>query len=169
MAEREIKVAKVTLNIGAGKSTDKLEKGVLLLKMLSESKPVKTLSKKRIAGWGIRLGLPIGCKVTVRGIKAQELLKKLLGALDNKLDEKQFDNEGNFSFGIREYIDIPDVEYDPEIGVLGLQVCVSLERSGFRIKRRRLLKKKIGKRHKVTQQDSIEYMQSNFNVIFEEE
>ncbi|MBW2965385.1 50S ribosomal protein L5 [Candidatus Woesearchaeota archaeon] len=166
---KDIKVAKVTLNIGAGKSTDKLEKGLLLLEMLSGLKPVKTISKKRIAAWGIRQGLPIGCKVTLRGEKAAELLKKLLGALDNKLDTRQFDNEGNMSFGIREYIDIPGVEYQPEIGVLGLQVCASLERPGFRIKRRKLQKKKIGHQHRVTQQDAIEFMKSNFNVIFEED
>jgi len=166
---RQIKIAKVTLNIGAGKSTDKLDKGLKLLEMLTNAKPVKTKSKKRIAGWGIRPGLPIGCKVTIRGQKANDLLKQLLGAIDNKLKERQFDNEGNISFGIREYIDIPGVDYSPEIGVLGLQVCASLERPGFRIKRRRLLKKKIGKKHKVDKQAAIDFMKSEFNVIFEED
>lgn len=166
---KDIKVAKVTLNIGAGKSTDRLEKGVLLLEMLTQSKPVKTLSKKRIAAWGIRQGLPIGCKVTVRGEKAAQLLKQLLGALDNKLDMRQFDNEGNLSFGIKEYIDIPGIEYKPEIGVLGFQVCASLERPGFRVKRRRLQKKKLGKKHRISQQDAIEFMKLSFNVIFEED
>jgi large subunit ribosomal protein L5 len=166
---RDIRVAKVTLNIGAGKSTDKLDKGLKLLEMLTKAKPVKTLSKKRIAGWGIRQGLPIGCKVTVRGAQASELLKQLLGALDNKLKEKQFDDEGNLSFGIREYIDIPGIEYDPEIGVLGLQVCASLERPGFRIKRRRLLKKKVGTNHRVNKQDAMEFMKSQFNAIFGED
>jgi large subunit ribosomal protein L5 len=166
---RDIKVAKLTLNIGAGKSTDKLDKGLKLLEMLTKLKPVKTLSKKRIAGWGIRPGLPIGCKVTIRGAQASELLKQLLGAIDNNLKEKQFDNEGNISFGIREYIDIPGIEYDPEIGVLGMQVCASLERPGFRIKRRRLLKKKVGKKHRVSKDDAMEFMKSSFNVIFGED
>jgi len=166
---REIKVEKVTLNIGAGKSTDRLDKGINLLEMLTDVKPVKTITTKRIAGWGLRPGLPIGCKVTVRGKKASELLKQLLGALDNKLNQKQFDDEGNFSFGVKEYIDIPDVEYNPDIGVIGFQVCVTLSRQGFRIKRRRLQKKKIGSKHKITKQDSIDYLKSNFNMILAEE
>jgi len=165
---RDIKVAKLTLNIGAGKSTDKLEKGLKLLSMLTDNNPVKTKAKKRIAGWGIRPGLPIGCKVTVRGPKAAELLKQLLGALDNKLKEKQFDNEGNIAFGIREYIDIPGVEYDPEIGVLGLQVCATLERQGFRIKKRRLKTRKLGLKHRISKEEAMEYMKSNFAVEFEE-
>ncbi len=165
----QIKVAKITLNIGAGKSVDRLEKGLKLFQMLTGMQPTRTTAKKRIAGWGIRPGLPIGCKVTVRGAKAHELLKKFLGALDNNLQEKQFDDEGNISFGVKEYIDIPDVEYDPEIGVMGFQVCATLERDGFRIKKRRLQKKKVGTKHRVKKEQAIEFMKENFGVTFEEE
>jgi len=165
---REIRIEKITLNIGAGKSTEKLDKGVKLFEIITGIKPVKTISKKRIAGWGIREGLPIGCRVTIRGEKAAQLLKQLLGGLDNKLKPKQFDDEGNMSFGIKEYIDIPGIEYDPEIGVAGFQVCVTLERPGFRVKKRRLLKKKIGGKHKITKEDAIEFMKSKFNVKMEE-
>lgn len=166
---RDIKVEKLTLNIGAGKSTDKLEKGLKLLKLITGLQPVKTFTNKRIAGWGLRPGLPIGCKITVRGLKAQELLKQLLGALDNKLQEKQFDNEGNIAFGIKEYIDIPGVEYQPEIGVMGLQVCITLTRPGFRIKRRRLRQGKIGRGHRISKEDAITFMKQNFNALFEED
>jgi large subunit ribosomal protein L5 len=166
---REIRVEKITLNIGAGKSTDKLEKGLKLLEMITGTKPVKTFTQKRIAAWSLRPGLPIGCKKTIRGEKANELLKQLLGALDMKLDARQFDNEGNVSFGIPEYIDIPKIEYSPEIGVLGLQVCATLTRHGFRIKRRRLHKAKIGKKHRISQQEAIEFMKKNFKVVLEEE
>lgn len=165
---RAMRIEKVTLNIGAGKSTDKLEKGLLLLQLLTSSKPVKTVSKKRIAGWGIRPGLAIGCKVTVRGEKAAKLLKQLLGAVDNKLKDRQFDDEGNMSFGIREYIDIPGVDYTPEIGVLGLQVCATIERPGFRIKRRKFMKRKVGKNHRVSKEDAIGFMKENFNITIEE-
>lgn len=166
---KEIKVEKLTLNIGAGKSADKLEKGLKLLNILSGMQPVKTFTSKRIAGWGLRPGLPIGCKVTVRGEKANDLLKQLLGALDNKLQGKQFDDQGNIAFGIKEYIDIPGVEYQPEIGVMGLQVCVTLIRPGFRIKRRRLKQNKIGGNHRVSKENAMEFMKSRFNVVFEEE
>ncbi|MFH1063468.1 MAG: 50S ribosomal protein L5 [Candidatus Woesearchaeota archaeon] len=166
---REIRVAKVTLNIGAGKSTDKLEKGLKLLEMLTSTKPVKTITQKRIAGWGLRPGLAIGCKVTIRGDKAHELLRTLLGALDNKLKSKQFDNEGNMSFGIKEYIEIPGFDYNPEIGVLGLQVCATLERPGFRIKKRSLLKRKINRKHRISQDEAIAFMKNSFAVIMDED
>jgi len=166
---REIIIEKVTLNIGAGKSTDKLEKGVKLLEMITGAKPVKTITNKRIAGWGLRPGLPIGCKVTIRKQKAEEVLKRLLGARDMKLNPRQFDNEGNIAFGIAEYTDIPGIDYTPDIGVLGLQVCATLQRQGFRIKRRRMRKSKIGKKHKITQQDAMDFFKKKFNVILEEE
>jgi large subunit ribosomal protein L5 len=166
---REIRVAKVTLNIGAGKSTERLEKGVKLFEMITKKKPVKTITQKRIAGWGLRPGLPIGCKITIRGEAADKILKQMLGAVDNKLKPKQFDDEGNISFGIKEYIDVPGLDYNPEIGVLGFQVCATLERHGFRIKRRLLMKRKVGKNHRITSQDSIEFMKKKFGAIIEEE
>lgn len=163
-AMRNIKLGKITLNIGTGKDQTVLEKGVLLLKNLTKLNPVKTLSKKRIPDWGIRLGLPIGCKLTLRKKNAKELLIRLLDAVGNKLRMEQFDNEGNVAFGIAEYIDIPGIKYDPKIGVLGLEVCVSLERSGFRIKRRKIKKTKIPRKHRITKEEAIEFMKNNFNV-----
>jgi large subunit ribosomal protein L5 len=166
---REIKLEKVTLNIGAGKSTERLEKGLKLFEMLSKNKPVKTITNKRIAGWGLRPGLPIGCMVTIRGEEAKELLKRLLAAVDRKLKDTQFDNEGNVAFGITEYIDIPGVEYSPEIGVIGFQVCITLGRHGFRIKRRKLHRTKIGKKHRIRKEEAIEFMKKNYNIILSEE
>src|SRR3989338_6519351 len=133
---REIKIEKITLNVGAGKDQAKLEKGMLLLKNIASLTPVKTYTSKRIPEWGLRPGLPIGCKLTIRKTAAEELLKRLLDAKENKLKKSQFDMEGNISFGIHEYIDIAGVKYDPQIGIMGLEVCVTLERPGFRIKRR---------------------------------
>jgi len=161
---REIKIEKITLNIGSGKDQTKLDKTIILLKNITGLVPVKTFSKKRIPEWGLRPGLPIGCKITLRKEKAIELLKRLLDAKDNKLSEKQFDNEGNVSFGIHEYIDIAGVKYDPKIGVMGLEVCVTLERAGFRIKRRSVKKRKIPSRHKIRKKESMEFMQKRFNV-----
>nr|AJS13337.1 50S ribosomal protein L5P [uncultured archaeon] len=161
---REIKIEKVTLNIGAGKDQSKLDKAVLLLKSVSGKNPVKTFTNKRIEEWGLRPGLPIGCKLTLRKKAAQELLARLLDAKDNKLTEIQFDNSGNISFGISEYIDIPGVKYDPNIGIMGLQVCITLERPGFRIKRRKLERKKIPLRHSIKKEDAIDFMKKAFKV-----
>ena len=161
---RQIRIEKVTLNIGAGRSPERLEKGIKLLKDMSGVKPVKTITNKRIPAWNLRPGLPIGCKVTLRGEKAKELLKRLLQAKDNKLSGEQFDEQGNIAFGIHEYIDIPGVRYDPEIGIMGLEVCVTLERPGFRIKRRRIKRRKIGSRQRIPKQDALDFMKKEFNI-----
>jgi large subunit ribosomal protein L5 len=161
---QNVRIEKVTLNIGAGKDTAKLDKGVLLIKAITGINPVKTVTSKRIPGWGLRPGLPIGCKLTLRKDKAVEILKRLLDAKDKQLKESQFDEQGNISFGIHEYIDIPGVAYDPKIGIMGLQVCISLERPGFRIKRRRLEPKKIPKKHQLSKEEAIKFMQATFGV-----
>ena len=137
-----VRIEKVTLNNGAGKDQTRLEKGVTLIGKITGRAPIKTRAKKRIPGWGLRPGLPIGCKLTLRKQSAQELLKNLLEAKDNVLKPTQFDNFGNVSFGIGEYIDIPGVEYDPALGIIGLQVCVTLEKPGTRITKRKIKKKK---------------------------
>jgi len=166
---RDIKINKVTLNIGAGKDQTRLDKGIKLFKSITNVNPVKTITSKRIPGWGLRPGLPIGCKVTLRRKNAIELLKRLLQAKDSKLKESQFDQNGNIAFGIEEYIDIPGVKYDPEIGIIGLEVCLTLERNGFRIKRRRIYKKKVPKKHMITKQESIDFMKKEFNIELEAE
>lgn len=166
---KQIRIEKVTLNIGAGKDQTKLEKGLMLLKMITETEPVKTFTKKRIPEWGLRPGLPIGCKVTLRKNKALAIIPRLLEAKDIKLKKSQFDGKGNIAFGIPEYIDIQGAKYDPKIGMMGLQACITLERPGFRIKKRRIGKKKIPIKHSITQEEAIEFMKSKFNVQIMEE
>jgi len=161
---RNIRIEKLTLNVGAGKEQTKLEKGMMLLKHITGIDPVKTFTKKRIPEWGLRPGLPIGCKLTLRGKSAEELLKRLLDAKENTLKEEQFDENGNVSFGIPEYIDIKDVKYNPQIAVMGLEACITLERPGFRIKRRAIGKKKISKRHSISKNEAIGFMKEKFNV-----
>ena len=166
---KNIRIEKVTLNIGAGKDQSRLEKGMSLLTAVSNTTPVKTVTHKRIQEWGLRPGLPIGCKVTLRRSKAKDMLPKLLDAIDNTLAKRQFDGNGNLSFGIHEYIEIPGVKYDPKIGIMGLEVCVTLERAGYRIKRRKLLARKIPQRHRISQQEAIDFMSANFKIKIEEE
>ncbi len=161
---RQISVEKVTLNIGAGKDQAKLEKGMKLINNIAGYMPIKTFTKKRIQEWGLRPGLPIGCKLTLRKNKALDLLKRLLEAKDNTLQVSNMDGEGNISFGIREYIDVPGVKYDPDIGIMGFQVCITLKRNGFRIKRRILKRHAIPKRHRIQKEDSIDFMKNEFNL-----
>ena len=155
---QDIKIEKLTINVGAGKNEDLLKKDLTLLQKLSPLKPVKTITKKRIPGWGLRPGLAIGCKVTARK-DCQQLLKRLLVAKENTLQEKNFDNNGNFSFGIPEYIDIEGLEYDPDLKIIGLEVAVTLERPGFRVKKRKVKSARIGKSHQITKQEAIAFVQ----------
>ena len=166
---KNIKVEKVTLNIGAGKDQSRLEKGIMLLKAITNTTPIKTITSKRIQEWGLRPGLPIGCKLTLRKATAIKILPRLLEAVENKLMERQFDQNGNIAFGIHEYIEIPGVKYDPKIGIMGLEVCVTLERPGFRIKRRKLMQRKIPLRHRISKQEAIDFMAGNFNTKVEAE
>lgn len=161
---REIRIEKLTLNIGVGKNPSLLDKGIMLLKQLTGNTPAKAITQKRIATWGIRPGLAIGCKVTVRGKKVEDLLTRFLQANDDILPERNFDNNGNISFGIHEYINIPGVEYNPDIGIIGLQVCITLGRPGFRIKRRKNQKKKLSKKHTISKAEAVEFMQKNYNI-----
>ncbi len=161
---KTVRIEKLTLNIGAGKEPVRLEKGVALLKRITGIEPQKTVTQKRIPSWGVRPGLPIGCRLTLRKDKALELIKRLLAAKDNKLKMSQIDSLGNISFGIHEYIDIPGVEYDPGIGVMGLQVCITLERPGYRVKRRHIRPGSMHKSHLVTREDAIKFMEKEFKI-----
>ncbi|MFT4312025.1 MAG: 50S ribosomal protein L5 [Candidatus Woesearchaeota archaeon] len=161
---KQIKIEKVTLNCGCGTDHDRLEKSVKLLEQITKRKVVKTKTQLRVAQWSLRKGLPIGTKVTVRSNDAIELAKRLLVAKDNKLGKNNFDTNGNVSFGINECIDIPGVEYDPKIGIIGLQVCITLARPGNRVKSRMYKPAKLGTAQKITQDDAIAYMQETFGV-----
>jgi large subunit ribosomal protein L5 len=159
---KTIRIEKVTLNMGTSKNVDKLERAIKLLNRITGAKPVKTITDKRIPTWSLRPGIPVGAKVTIRK-NTTELLKKLFQAVDNKIKARQI-NAGTFAFGIKEYIDIPNMKYDPELKVLGLEVTVTLERPGFRIKRRRLKNKKVGKHHLITKEETIDFLKKEFNV-----
>lgn len=162
--QRAIKIEKITLNIGVGQAGDKLEKAKKLLNNITNKKPVQTTTQKRIPTWGLRPNLPIGVKVTLRDNQAKLLLTRLFAALDNEISEKKFDRFGNFAFGIPEYIDIPGVAYDIDIGIIGLEVAVTLKRAGFRIKKRRIKPSKIKQSHMVTKKEAIDYLKDNYNV-----
>ena len=163
------RIEKLTLNIGAGKDQNRLEKGIQVIKMITGIDPVKTVTNERIPTWGLRPGLPIGCKLTLRKGKAVEVLKRLLKAKENVLFPTYFDNAGNISFGIKEYIDIPGATYDPKIGVIGLQVCITLEKPGYRVKKRKVEVKKIPKRHMISKEEAMSFMQKEFGISIGEQ
>lgn len=164
---KEIGIEKVTVNMGVGQTGAELEKAITILKSITNASPVKTLCKVKQPTWGLRPGLPIGAKVTLRKQKAVAFLKDALSAKDNRIPAKSFDNYGNFAFGIKEYIDLPRIKYDPKMGIKGFDVLVALKRPGFRVKRRKIGKKHIPKRHCIKKEDSMDFLRQNFGVQVE--
>lgn len=160
---RDIRIEKVVLNIGCG-TTLNIENAKKILEKISQKKVVITKTKKR-STFGVPKAKDIGCKVTIRK-DTEALLKKLLDAKDNKLNAKNFDETGNFSFGIPEYIDIPGVDYDPKIGIIGFDVCVTLTRPGYRIKKKRI-SSKIGKKHAIKKEEAMNFVKNKFRVEIE--
>ncbi|MBS3084908.1 50S ribosomal protein L5 [Candidatus Pacearchaeota archaeon] len=159
---RDIKIEKIALSIGG--TGDYLNKGYKLLEIITKRKPAKTTSRKRIPSLGVRPGLETGAVVTIRK-DAGETLKKMLVAVENTLRKKQI-SENNFSFGVHEYIEIPGMEYQREIGIMGLDVTVVFKRAGRRIRIKKIKSGKIPKRQVITKEEIIRFMQNKFNTRF---
>ena|SRR5665648_18871 len=160
----EVKIAKATVNIGVGESGERLVRAEKLIESITSQKPVRTFSKVTNPEFGIRKGQPIACKVTLRGEKADKAIKMILDGIENRLKTSQFDAQGNVSFGINEHIDIPGMRYDPDIGIFGMNISVTFEKAGYRIKKRKIQRKKIHNKHKVTPEETIKFMNENFQV-----
>ncbi|MDI9623926.1 MAG: 50S ribosomal protein L5 [Methanothermobacter sp.] len=160
----QVRIAKVTLNIGVGEGGERLARAEKLLETMTGQKPVKTISKVTNPEFGIRKKQPIGCKVTLRGKKAEEIIRKFLDGIGNKLKASQFDDQGNVSMGIEEHIDMPGMKYDPDIGIFGMDLSITFEKPGYRISRRRIQKRKVPRKHRVTREEAIKFMKEKFNV-----
>jgi len=158
------RIEKVTVNISVGKSGEPLEKAAKVLEKLTGQRPCKRKAKKTIRDFGIRKGEPIACLVTLRGEKAKNFLKRALQAVDNKLSTDCFDRYGNLSFGIREHIEIPGTKYEPELGIYGMDVSVTLGRPGYRVKRRRHARSKIGSSHLLRLHEATMFIKDEFGV-----
>jgi len=161
---KKISLEKVVLNMGIGKSGDVIDIARKALEQISGKKPSTRNAKETQREWGVRKGEPIGVAVTIRGNDAVVLLKRLLEAKGNTVNGKSFDNFGNYSFGINEHIDIPDVKYDPQIGILGLGISVALTRPGYSIRKRSKHKASVGKTHVITNQEAKEYLTKEYGV-----
>jgi len=164
-AMRAIKLEKIVLNCGG--IEDKLEKSVKLLGMLTGKKVKEVTSNKRIPSLGVRPGLKTGCVVTIRGKEREALLKRLFGAVNNKIKKKQIAKNG-FSFGIKEYLEIPDMEYQRDIGILGLDVTAVFKRAGKRVAFKKIKQGKLPERQKVTEEEIIDYLQNKLKIEVEE-
>ncbi len=163
-AMRRLSVDKVVVNIGVGEAGERLVKAEKVLEMVTGQKPVETISKTVNRDLGIRVGMPLGCKVTLRGEPAEEFVRKALSIRSQRVPEYSFDREGNMSFGISDYTDFEGMKYDPDIGIFGMDVSVVLTRPGKRISTRSLHKRRVPKGHRVDRAEAIEFMKDRFEV-----
>jgi len=161
------RIEKVVVHICVGKSGEELVKAEKLLTQLTNAKPIRTLSEHRIPAWGLKKGEPIGCKVTLRKDDAVEFLKKGFIAKDNIIKKSNFDKLGNLAFGIHEYIDFPGAKYDPEIGIFGMNINATIERPGYRIKKRHLKKTKVPVKNLLKKDEAMDFIREKFNIKVE--
>lgn len=161
---KEILLEKVTVNIGVGSPGDKLDNARGLVEKLTGRTAILTAAKDRNPVFKLRAGLEIGTKVTLRGNNAMTFLEKALIAKRKKLNAKSFDRNGNFSFGVPEYIDFPGAKYDPKLGMIGFDVCVTLKRRGKRVETRKNLSTRIGKHHRITKEEAMDFAAKKLNV-----
>lgn len=161
---QKIHIDKVVINIGVGEAGEKLIKAEKVLELLTKHKSVRTLAKTTNKDLGIRKGMPIGCKVTLRGEETVKFLKDALWIKENKIADYSFDSEGNFSFGIADYTDFKEMKYDPDIGIFGMDISVTLARKGSRVKNRKRARSKIPKHHRITPNEAKKFVKSKLNV-----
>jgi len=161
---REPHIEKVVVNIGVGEAGERLVKAQKVIEMVTGQASVQTISKTINRDLGIRKGMPLGCKVTLRGESAEEFLKKALNIREYRIPTYSFDKEGNMSFGISDYTDFEGMKYDPEIGIFGMDVNVVLRRGGNRITQRAVMKRRIPKKHRMQRDEAVVFMTEKFGV-----
>jgi large subunit ribosomal protein L5 len=158
------KIEKVTINIGVGEAGERLKKAETVLQNITKHKPVQTISKTTNKDWGIREQMPIGCKVTLRGKEAQEFLKDALNTRQNKMSDYSFDEQGNLAFGIPDHTTFRSQKYDPSIGIFGMDICITMQKPGYRIKHRLIAPGKIPSKHRVKKEETMKFFSEKFNV-----
>jgi len=151
---RDIILEKVVINIGTGNDTNAQSNAKKLLTSLTGKKSTNTVSKRRIPAFKITTGTHIGAFITIRGKPAKSLSERLFKTVDNQIQIKAI--SGNtVNFGIKEYIDIPDLKYDPTVGVIGMNVNISFKRKGMRVQTRKRACSKVKKRHRLINREDI--------------
>ncbi len=150
------RIVKVTVNMSLGEGGERLAKAAKVLEEITGQKPIFRKAKRTIRAFGIRKGENIAVMVTLRKEKAIEFLNKAFEAVGRRIKTSSIDAHGNVSFGIEEHILIPGVKYDPEIGILGMDVAITVERPGYRIARRKRTKREhIPERHRVKPEETM--------------
>ena len=159
---REPYLEKVVVHMGVGQGGEPLADAEAIIEEITGQQSVRTTSKRTIAEFGIRKGDPIGVKVTLRGEDAHAFLATALDIVD--VSRSQFDDTGNLSFGVEDHTDFPSQEYDPNIGIYGLDVTTTIVRPGYRVAKRDRGTRSIPSAHRMTVEDAIAFLETNFDV-----
>ena len=159
---RDVEIEKMVLHCGG--VDEKLERAVKLLNKITGRKIYIVKSTKRFPEFGISPGKQSGCKVTIRNKnEIKELLKKFFSALDNTIKRKQI-TENQFCFGIKEYIEVPGLEYERDIGILGFEVRLVFKRKGKRVSFKKIKQGNLPKKQHVIKEEIIDFLIKNFKL-----
>ena len=159
---REPRVEKVVVHMAVGEGGRELANAEEILEEVTGQEPVRTVAKNTIGEFGVREGDPIGAKVTLRGDLAGSFLETALPLVE--IGRSQFDENGNFSFGVEEHTDFPSQEYNPNIGIYGLDVTVNLVRPGYRVRKRDKASRAIPPSHRLTVEDAVAFLEAGYDV-----
>jgi len=161
---RMIRIDKAVINMGVGEGGEKLIRAEKVMEMLTSRKPVRTISRTTNKDLGLREGMPIGCKLTLRGNEAEDFIKKAFWVKENRIADYSFDNEGNFSFGVNDYTDFEGMKYDPQIGIFGLDVSVTLVRQGKRIALRKRQQRQLPQKQRINKDEGKNFVMNKFKI-----
>jgi large subunit ribosomal protein L5 len=159
---REPRIEKVVVHMGVGQGGVELGNAEEILEEVTGQQPVRTTAQATEPDFNIREGDPIGAKVTLRDENAEDFLETTLPLVE--LTASQFDETGNFSFGVEEHTDFPSQEYDPTIGIYGLDVTVNLVRPGYRVAKRDKASRPIPSNHRLDVDDAVSFIETTFDV-----
>ncbi|GAB6861210.1 50S ribosomal protein L5 [Haloplanus litoreus] len=159
---REPRIEKVVVHMGVGEGGRELADAEDILEDVTGQQSVRTTARGTVQDFNIREGDPIGAKVTLRGDAAVEFLETALTLVD--LSASQFDETGNVSFGVEEHTEFPSQEYDPNVGIYGLDVTVNMVRPGYRVAKRDKVSRSIPSKHRLDASDAIAFVEANFDV-----
>ena len=155
-------IEKVVVHMSVGEGGRELQNAQSILEEIAGQESVQTLAKRTVQEFNIREGDPIGAKTTLRGDDAHEFLETALPLTE--LSISQFDDTGNFSFGVAEHTEFPSQEYDPQIGIYGLDVTVTLTRPGYRVSQRDKVTRSIPSGHRMSVEDAVAFLEREFDV-----
>merc|ERR1712228_645848 len=161
---KEMRIAKLCINICVGESGDRLVRAGKVLEALTGQTPVFSKARYTVRSFGIRRNEKIAVHCTVRGPKAEEILERGLKVKEYELRQGNFSATGNFGFGVQEHIDL-GIKYDPGIGIYGMDFYVVLARPGYNVRYRRKRKSRVGIQHRLVKSDGQRWFQTKYDGI----